>query len=56
MANTAPGPNPSEAHSTSEPVRPTRRGANVRLALVLASVAVAFFLGIVLKYVLFPAP
>jgi len=31
-----------------------RRQNNLRLALVLASVAAAFFLGIVIKYVLYP--
>jgi|GEM_PF-550951 hypothetical protein len=56
MANTAPGPGPAEAHLPAESVRPSRQEANLRLALVLASIAVAFFLGIVLKYVLFPAP
>lgn len=31
-------------------------GANLRLALILASIAAAFFVGIVVKYVFFPAP
>nr|UOZ96252.1 hypothetical protein NCPCFENI_00144 [Cupriavidus sp.] len=55
MANTASGPNPSEAHPPSESVRSQRQEANLRLALVLASIAAAFFLGIVLKYFLFPS-
>ncbi len=32
------------------------RGNNLRLALVLALVAAAFFAGVVLKYVFFPIP
>ncbi|MFZ9314026.1 MAG: cytochrome oxidase small assembly protein [Burkholderiaceae bacterium] len=31
-------------------------GANLRLALILASIATAFFAGIVLKYIFFPVP
>jgi hypothetical protein len=31
-----------------------RQQNNLRLALILASVAAAFFLGIVVKYVLYP--
>jgi hypothetical protein len=31
-------------------------GANLRLALILASIAAAFFAGIVLKYIFFPVP
>ena len=56
MANTVPGSSPSEAHPPAESIRPSRPEANLRLALVLASIAGAFFLGIVLKYVLFPSP
>jgi hypothetical protein len=31
------------------------RGANVRLALVLASIALVFFVGIVVKFTFFPS-
>ncbi|MGE5116905.1 MAG: cytochrome oxidase small assembly protein [Betaproteobacteria bacterium] len=34
-------------------VTPERRKHNLRLALILASVAVAFFVGIVVKFALF---
>jgi hypothetical protein len=57
MSGSTPVPNPSAANAPRDPVRPsTDRSANLRLALVLASIAAAFFAGVVLKYVFFPVP